>query len=67
MTRVLLILCEGLTEKLYFDIIVRRRRIQKVKVEVVEIDKVESDVILKMKNRGKGRDKKYRKKQKSVS
>lgn len=40
---------------------------QKVKVEVVEIDKVESDVILKMKNRGKGRDKKYRKKQKSVS
>ena len=40
---------------------------QTIEVEVVEIDKVEKDVILKMRKRGKKRDKKHRKKQKSVS
>lgn len=35
MIRILLILCEGLTEKIYFDMVVRRRRVQTVKVEVI--------------------------------
>lgn len=35
---------------------------QKIQVQVVEIEKLESDVILKIKNRGRKRDKKYRKK-----
>ena len=35
MIRILLILCEGLTEKIYFDMVVRRRRVQTVRVEVI--------------------------------